>query len=453
MKAGEGDRAGFDAVVGNPPYGQNTAGPRLRRLLRASWDPSVLAKKSEGGSYNLSAIFVERAGALLRRLGQLGLIANASIARVDEFRRTRELLSSELQLRELVDEGNPFERSGVTLEMITLLAAKRESGEEYVRVASRRRGERFSGRVSAAALEADGRFVIYRDEIYEHLRRTCRFGALHGTRGRDAPRRDEPAGEFTVPYYHSGKTIQKYRTVYGQLDYAPESLLEKESWRKEYDSEALLATKIADRYRVTLKPPGSLAGNNCVRLAQEGAVLSRIALVGVLNSELMDRVVRRYLLNCSELTMAFYDSVTMATPLPRLTGAQEKAIGGLASYLILLRGSEGGKLASRAGELLDLAIYEAYFGEGYEALSAAISDKLRSVGAAEACYLRAEREGDGLVPGRLRELERVEENGMSEIRASLEAMEGYPELRKRAEAIAGHRWVRVIRGERETEPL
>ena len=447
---------GFDVVVGNPPYGQNTAGGRLRRLLSVTWDPSALGKKSEGGSYNLSAIFVDRALGLLRCRGQLGLIVNNSIARVDEFKRTRRLLKREAQLRAIVDEGNPFENSGVTLEMITLIATRGGGGGEGVLVSSRRRGREFTGRTSPEELEEDDRFVLYRDDIYAHLRETCRFGALHGTRGRDAPRRDSPGGEFVVPYYHSGKSVHKWRTVYPKLDYAPRSVLERPSWREECDAELPVATKVTDRYRVTLKPPGLLAGNNVVKLTQEGPEMDPFALMAILNSRLLDHIVRRYLINYSELTMAFYDSITMATPLPDPSPEEEAILGQLAHYLLFLRGAEGGIRALATARYLDLLVYELYFGDGFEGGNAASGGGRRLFSALGPqiapfdCreWLRLHIGGRGQGEGLRGEgtLAEMEAEGDRAVGVFLDALGDSQEVISSVRAIEAHPWVRRVEG-------
>jgi hypothetical protein len=69
-----------------------------------------------------------------------------------------------------------------------------------------------------------------------------------------------------------------------------------------------------DHYRVCVKPPGLLVGDNVVRIDFDPARATPEALCVILNSSLMHYIVRRYLFNESRLTM-FIQSVTEATPL------------------------------------------------------------------------------------------------------------------------------------------
>ena len=65
---------GFDVIVGNPPYGQNSITPEMREKLERNWQPFSLGKKGQGRTYNIAAIFIERIHYLLRDTGEFGLI-------------------------------------------------------------------------------------------------------------------------------------------------------------------------------------------------------------------------------------------------------------------------------------------------------------------------------------------------------------------------------------------
>ncbi len=131
---------GFDVIVGNPPYGQNSITPEMREKLERNWQPFSLGKKGQGRTYNIAAIFIERIHYLLRDTGEFGLIVKNSIARVEEFTGIRQFLLVHGQIRKIIDEGNPFKDSKVTLEMLDLFYVKQTVSEYLITVQNNREG-------------------------------------------------------------------------------------------------------------------------------------------------------------------------------------------------------------------------------------------------------------------------------------------------------------------------
>ena len=77
----EGDNAGFDSIVGNPPFaGKNT----ITHGNRAGFlDWLKIISPASHGNADLSAHFFRRAYALLRHGGTMGLIATNTIGQGD----------------------------------------------------------------------------------------------------------------------------------------------------------------------------------------------------------------------------------------------------------------------------------------------------------------------------------------------------------------------------------
>lgn len=74
-------RAGFDAIVGNPPF---MGGRRVREGLGSTYrDVLYVAYPGSSGNADLCAFFLLRAGALLRVGGQAGLLATNTISQGD----------------------------------------------------------------------------------------------------------------------------------------------------------------------------------------------------------------------------------------------------------------------------------------------------------------------------------------------------------------------------------
>lgn len=71
---------------------------------------------------------------------------------------------------------------------------------------------------------------------------------------------------------------------------------------------------IANKYRCTIKPHGFAVANNVIKISSE-VKFDPHSLIMLLNSTFMDFFIMNYNLNLSELTLAFYDSITLFTPI------------------------------------------------------------------------------------------------------------------------------------------
>jgi hypothetical protein len=354
-------RGGFDVILGNPPYGQNTISQDMRQVLQETWQPFSLGKKSEGKTYNISAIFIERIYHLLNPNGEFGLIINNSIARVEEFTGIRKFLLEHGMIRKVVDEGNPFKYAKVTLEMLDFFYSKNFYSDYFVQVINNRNPlESKENLISVSIWKQYERFILYADNFFDQIYSNAEIKILDGTRGRDAKKIDQPNSTYTIPYLFSGKTVKKYRFDCNEIEYVSEQLKNKNTWLTELNQEDLLvATKITNKYRVTLKPKGFLVGNNVIKITSSQIIIDPIVLMAILNSRLMDFIVKRYIINESELTTAFYNSITDFTPiyLPQnLTPF--RTIG---EYLLILNLCEDQDSIKDWTEILNVLVDELYF--------------------------------------------------------------------------------------------
>jgi methylase of polypeptide subunit release factors len=105
--------AGFDVIVGNPPY------VNIRRLTRTRGDAVKTYLRSRyacaRGAYDVYVLFVERAFQLLRPGGYCGLVVPNKIAAADYARACRSLLLQRASLQEILDvsEMQAFPDAGV----------------------------------------------------------------------------------------------------------------------------------------------------------------------------------------------------------------------------------------------------------------------------------------------------------------------------------------------------
>jgi TaqI-like C-terminal specificity domain/N-6 DNA Methylase len=104
--------SGFDAVIGNPPWGQKgiDASPAYRGLIQRLY-PSAI------GIFDLFRPFVERAVRLTRPGGALGLVL-PDIVLLKNYPQTRKFLLDQVRLRHLSWHSLPF--PGATIDAVTL---------------------------------------------------------------------------------------------------------------------------------------------------------------------------------------------------------------------------------------------------------------------------------------------------------------------------------------------
>jgi hypothetical protein len=94
------DTAGFDAVIGNPPYAP------IQRLPESDTSYYNTDYKSASGSYDLYALFIEKGLDLISDTSQFGFIIPNKIFQVDYGEPLREILSTNKQVSGVVNFGS-----------------------------------------------------------------------------------------------------------------------------------------------------------------------------------------------------------------------------------------------------------------------------------------------------------------------------------------------------------
>ncbi|MHC1591675.1 MAG: Eco57I restriction-modification methylase domain-containing protein [Candidatus Helarchaeales archaeon] len=297
-------RGGFDAVIGNPPYGDRVLNSLEKKIIERSYLHGTSRITNQRGSKNAAAIFIERSHDLLKENGVLGLIVPNSIARSQEFGKIRDLLLNEFELLEIVDEGAAFK--GITLEMLTLIARKKRSGKDYsIHISSNRRSlKKKENWVKKSIFQKHDRFMLYWDEDWDGIVKNARFGILQGKRGAISPKylRDTKDKRFHLPVLFSGKTIKKYTIVHENCKWASIEIFKSNTMKQATESIMLLATRLDNYIRATLKPAGFVPGDNVLEifLNDPSHALGEILLI--INSKLFSYIVPKYLFNFAERT-------------------------------------------------------------------------------------------------------------------------------------------------------
>ncbi len=146
--------AGFDAVVGNPPYAGHK-GDFDAQHLRALYDVCR--------DYpNPATAFIERGFQLLRQNGRLGLIVPKSIQYVESWAASRRLLAESNHLIGIADVSQAFH--DVLLEQTVCLAAKQAPVDGYRAETLARDGAFSGGRIERSVAESLGCFPARVDQ-------------------------------------------------------------------------------------------------------------------------------------------------------------------------------------------------------------------------------------------------------------------------------------------------
>lgn len=293
--------AGFDLVIGNPPYG-NILSDEERRIIQSSYDTDV--SRGRSGSWNIAALFVARSRMLMQKEGQLGFLLPNSILRVGQFSKTRDFILKDMQLWEIIDEGNPF--ANVTLEMVSIFCkVGRDKGKHDVKVVSRRKGVEGIYDVPREILASCRILPLYFDDIYLKIFDGAKRSILTASRGRDIPSQHvstKKGRSFRVPYATKGRSVKRYHLDFDHIVYADDWFDGNPAFMDSFENEFLIATKNYHYPRCVLKPKGVLHGGGAVRIGLVEVDLNARAIGMILNSRLARYVCTRYLTNYSQLT-------------------------------------------------------------------------------------------------------------------------------------------------------
>ncbi len=153
---------GFDIIIGNPPYG-DILSDREKAILKEE----LTSLEGKTGSLNVASIFIERSIKQLKSGGYLGFIVPNTITRKDEFTLIRNIMLEKTYLQKIVDEGNPFKDSNVTLEMVDLIF-KKEVIDDYDIEVSIIRGEHVEKHIlQKKKFKKYNWFVLHYDKILD----------------------------------------------------------------------------------------------------------------------------------------------------------------------------------------------------------------------------------------------------------------------------------------------
>jgi len=307
---------GFDAVIGNPPYG----------AALSDKERQFLAKTFQVGTTDTAALLMLQAYRLTKPGGWNGFIVPKAFTYSSNWKHVRALFQDDLL--ELVDAGKAW--PDVKLEQVIYILQKGKSSPDYA--ALRREGERFLylGRINKEECDAFGFYVngVTRRELalankirgvgafLSDFTINVRGAMLQGSLG--------ARGRWRVV---GGKQIQPFH-VRGQKGFLPDCAAPPQPARVQPKS-ILVQNIVAHIHHpvehiqltgavVSGKEAGSLAILDTVNQLSNRSSLSSHFLLALLSSRLLNWYVYRFIFAKAIRTLHFDGPVSRRIPIPNI---------------------------------------------------------------------------------------------------------------------------------------
>ena len=311
---------GFDAVIGNPPYGAELS----------DYEREYLSKRYAIGTTNTAALMMLQAHRLLKNGGFFGMIVPKSFTYASTWQKTRAFFAPELSA--LVDVGRVWRE--VNLEQAILIVHKGAPTEQYTSLVRQDKRIVETCRIAKADCERFGFFLNATDEAELRLAKKIAecgtpLGALvTNTRGGmlQAEVGDAPSAFQVIGGAHISRWRLEGRKGYLQRSAADLERLPRNAFVQEG---SLLVQNIVTHVRSALgiRIVGALADAEMARhtlildtvnqLVNRSPMASAY-LLAVLHSKLINWYVYRFIFARATITMHFDGKVTDRVPIKTL---------------------------------------------------------------------------------------------------------------------------------------
>ncbi len=362
-------KGGFDVVLGNPPYGRSILSKNEKSTLKLIYK-SCSGKNPKKYSLNAASAFIERSIIVLKHNGTLGLIVPFSILRVEEFETLREYMLERTMIWKINDESAAF--ADVTLEMCSIFLTKKVESDYEVSI-SPRPSINAELTVPINIFKKYNRFMIYYNELWDKTasQGLVLDGVVSGDYGIDHRilKKDlssKSSKKYPICYLHSGRSVAKYALNPKYFQWSKPHPT-NERFSTYFRESRLVNTAIGNRFRVAYKPEKIVPGTN-VSILEIDHSYHFFPMLILLNSDLINYLLKRYILNFSHLTVYLHKYYTRLIPI-KYPHEFEQEFTNLASYLLFLNQAYlCGKITydKRTDYLLNLAnylVYDLYFPE------------------------------------------------------------------------------------------
>jgi hypothetical protein len=356
---------GFDIIIGNPPYGRSILSALQKRLLKLVYK-SCSGENSKKYSLNAASAFIERSIKLIKPNGVLGLIVPFSILRVEEFETLRTLLLDKTVILRIDDESAAF--ADVTLEMCTIFLLKQKR-KDYNVLITPRPNILAEKEVSINIFKKYKRFMIYYSDLWTKTENQGKQNVVIGDYGIDhrIVKKDlnrEYSSKYGIIFLHSGRSVGKY-ALNPKYFHWSKPHPNNERFTSYFHERKIVNTAIGNRFRVAIKPEKIIPGTN-VSIMEVPDPYQQLPMLILLNSNLINYLLKRYILNFSHLTVYLHKYYTKIIPI-KYPNDNEKEFEILASYLIFMNQCELSKkftLSKRTlyfDNLANYLVYDLYF--------------------------------------------------------------------------------------------
>ncbi|MHA2305570.1 MAG: Eco57I restriction-modification methylase domain-containing protein, partial [Candidatus Hodarchaeales archaeon] len=325
---------GFDIIIGNPPYGRSILSAFEKQLLKLVYK-SCSGENSKKYSLNAVSAFIERSITLLKSNGILGFIVPFSILRVEEFETLRDLLLEKMVVLRIDDESAAF--TDVTLEMCTIFLLKQKKEDYKVRITPRT-NIIAGNEISINIFKNYKRFMIYHSDLWTKTENQGKQNVVSGDYGIDhrIVKKDlsrEYSSKYSIIFLHSGRSVGKYALNPKHFHWSKPHP-NNERFTYYFREKKIVNTAIGNRFRVAIKPEKIIPGTN-VSIMEVPDSYQQFPMLILLNSDLINYLLKRYILNFSHLTVYLHKYYTKILPI-KYPHDNEKEFEILASYLIFL---------------------------------------------------------------------------------------------------------------------
>ncbi|MFX0138890.1 MAG: Eco57I restriction-modification methylase domain-containing protein, partial [Candidatus Hodarchaeota archaeon] len=327
---------GFDITLGNPPYGRSVLSRNEKSITKLIYHSCSGPTKKY--SLNAASAFIERSTILLNENGVMGLIVPYSILRVEEFESLRDFLLKNSKVWSIHDESSAF--SDVTLEMCSIFLVK-ERSKNYKVLISPRPNIHAKSSVPVNIFKKYKRYMIYYDELWDLVAQQGTLGIVQGDYGIDhrivgKDLNTEYTSKYQIPFLHSGRSVSRYGLNPRFFQWSKAHPNNKR-FSVYFHEPRLISTAIGNKFRVAYKPEKIIPGTN-VSILEIPPSYHFYPMLILLNSDLINYLLKRYILNFSHLTVYLHKYYTNIIPI-KYPKENEEDFKILASYLIFLNQS------------------------------------------------------------------------------------------------------------------
>ncbi len=363
-------RGGFDLIIGNPPYGRSILSRTEKSMLKLVYR-ACSGENPKKYSLNAASAFIERSITLLKSNGILGLIVPFSILRVEEFESLRELILERTRIWKIYDESAAF--TDVTLEMCSIFLTKQIEPDYEVTISPRPKIHA-EPTVPISIFKKYNRFMIYYNNLWEKTASQGLvingvvkgdYGIDHRILKKDLANDFQP--KYPIRYLHSGRSVSNFALNPKYFQWSKPHPA-NERFTTYFREPRLVNTAIGNRFRVAYKPEKIVPGTNVSILEINNPAFHFFPMLILLNSDLINYLLKRYVLNFSHLTVYLHKYYTQLIPI-KYPHEFEDEFKILASYLVFVNQAHlcdklsPGKRVDYLLNLMNYLVYDLYFPE------------------------------------------------------------------------------------------